>query len=596
MTRPVVSSWGLSRSRDEGARWPVLAAWCCFIALALFFLFYLTPRKGAFFSDEGWYLYNALRALRHGELDLFLPQAPSYLVNTAFMTLLGEGYLPLRWAYTLCSLLAGAAVMAGVGRGEPPMLRALPLGLSCVLVAGLSSLVNYQNGPTLFLMLGLGLNWLADGLGAAWAARAARLGAGLALACSAMVNLTVAPGLVLVCLWLLWTSWRDHDLGRALVPVSCGVFLAAMLGAYLYALGWQEMFRVPKGHGFHYGRILEILALCAVWPGCWSTLYVMGRISGGGRGRFSQAARTMLARPALWGLGLATLAAALHMAKAMLVIAAVSPPFPLTLLATVNPVIILPQYAYAVFCLAVFSGDKDAPQHRRGVFCALALLVYWAQQTFYSDVPVNFSMVFASGYMMALGLGLLSLRSGPGDRAVIRLGAAFFVGCCVYFLFTGGWTTENTILGPKAEVDHPRFRGILESPERVEMFARLKKAYDECGCADKTLVSFRNTSLLYYFLDHKAPERLSYMSQNFGMYREEVRRVLDAGGPWCVFYSENIKLISNKAEERELLDMVEARASRRLDLGNDPPRHLYDDFVVFTGPKAEPERKAEPGQ
>ncbi|WP_144304016.1 hypothetical protein [Oceanidesulfovibrio indonesiensis] len=563
----------------------MVLAWCGFAVLALFFLLYITPRKGAFFGDEGWYMYTAFRALRHGELDLFLPQAPAYLFNTAFMTILGAGYLPLRWVYTLCSMAAGVAIMTGVGGARGYNKVIIPLGLCCILVAGLSSVVNYQNGPSLFLLMGLGLYWLSRKTVQPVLFVGGQIASGLCLAFSSMVNFTVAPGLVLICLWLLYTAWRRKDVRLAVSPLSCGVFYSLMLGVYLSKLGLGELFNIPKGHGFHFERLQDILALGALVPACWALYWLIERIAGRA-GATSKLQNRYAYNPASVGLFLATLVAAAYMVRFLLVMAMILPPFPLTLVPAVHPLIILPQYAYAVLCLAVFYGDWTTELQRRGVFCVAALLAYWAQQTFYSDIPVNISMVFASGYFMALGLMMLSTRTGRVGRVIISISAVFFVAGCLVHLYYGGWTTETRLTGPKVELDNPRFSGILESPERAETFTKIKQAYAEYGCKDKVLITFRNTSLIYYYLDHKAPKRLSYISQNFGMYMEEIRAILESGRPWCVFYSENVDLISNEEEERVVMELIETHAENRVVLGNDEPRHLYDDFILYTGPKS----------
>lgn len=575
---------GLQQQQHGGERWPVVLAWCGFAVLALFFLLYITPRKGAFFGDEGWYVYTAFRALRHGELDLFLPQAPAYLFNSAFMTILGEGYLPLRWVYTVFSLAAGVIIMAGIGGAKTFSKVVVPLGLSCILLAGLSSVINYQNGPSLFLLMGLGLYWLSRNAGQSVLIVGGQIASGLCLAFSAMVNFTVAPGLVLICLWLLYTAWRRKEVRLVVSPLSCGVFFSLMLGVYLSKLGLGELFNIPKGHGFHFERLQDILALGALAPACWAIYWIVERIAGY-FGAIRRIRNKYAYNPASVGLFLATLVAAAYMARFLLVMAMILPPFPLTLVPAVHPLIILPQYAYAVLCLAVFYGDWTTELQRRGTFCVAALLAYWAQQTFYSDIPVNISMVFASGYFMALGLLMLSIRTGNIGRAVVGMAATFFVAGCLVHLYYGGWTTETRLTGPKVELDTPRLYGILESPERAETFKKIKQAYAEYGCEDKVLITFRNTSLIYYYLDHKAPKRLSYISQNFGMYIEEIRKILESGRPWCVFYSENVDLISNKEEEREVMELIEAHAETRVLLGNDEPRHIYDDFILYTGPK-----------
>lgn len=570
-------------ARATGPDWSLWLSWGGCLGLAVFFLGYVTPRKGVIFSDEGWYLYAALRALRHGELDLFLPQAPSYLFNAGCMAIFGPEALPLRWVNSLACLAAGAVLLSALGN----LRRSLPLGLSCILVAALSPILNYANGPSLFLLLGLGLHWLARRARSPLPELAGELGSGLCLACSAMVNLTVAPALALLCLWLLYAAWRDRNGREAVSPLSCGLFLAAMLGLYLHKLGWATMFSIPKGHGFHSDRMLAIVLDGLLWPVGLGVLWLAGRLTGSRPGLVARMLRAPTGRPALWGLGLLTVAAALPMVKYFLLMAAISPPFPLRLLPTIHPMLILAQYAYAVICLTLLGGDRNTSAHARALTATVALLLFWSQSAFYSDIPVRFSKLFLAGYLMAMAVAVLLPRAGRGGRCMVHLAVLFFVASCLGYVYYGGWTSESPLTVAKVALPYPGLKGIRETPARAKLFAELKQVYDANDCANKTLITFRNTSLLYYWLDHKAPPRLSYVSQNFGIYRDEIRAVLDNGRPWCVFYSSNMDLISNKEQERQVLDMIQARAQKRIDLGNHPPRHLYDDFVVYVGPKAD---------
>jgi hypothetical protein len=566
-----------------------LAAWAGFLALAAFYVLYVTPRRGALFSDEAWYLYNAVQALSHGEIGTYLPQAPAHLFNAFFMLFLGDGYLPQRHAYTLCTLAAGWCLLAGTGGAA--FARTVPLGLACVLVAGLSSVVNYQNGPGLFLALGLGLTFLGGGggRGRPGTALLVSAGGGFFLAASAMANLTVAPGLVLICLTLLWGAWKARRPLRAVAPLACGVFLAAMLGVYVAALGLDRLFHVPEGHGFLFGRLGEIAAAAVAWPALWGAL-------AGAAGLARRRGLPVPADPLAQSLWLLVAAAAVFLAKAVIVAAGGRAAYPLSLLPTQNAVILLPHYAYGLLSLALvrgWPGRREAgPAYGRGLFAALALLLYWAQQTFYSEIFVIFSMVFASGFLMALGLGLLSLpvpsggerggtRRAPGGA--LALAALVFVAGFLGYLETGGWTGETRLSGEKVEPEAPRLRGILESPQRAATLAAVKRAYDEAGCRDKALLCFNNASLLHYVLDHPAPPGLSYIPQPI-YFEREIREFVASGAPWCVLYSDSYRRPGTDAQEKEFMAWLASRAATRREIGDPASGRPYGNFMLFTGP------------
>ena len=571
------------------SRWTSLASWGAFLGLAAFYILYVTPRRGVLFSDEAWYLYNAVRALHHGEIGSYLPQAPAHLFNAFFMLFLGDGYLAQRYVFIMCNLAAALVLLAGVGAGDPGFRRSLPLGLGCVLVAGLSSVINYQNGPGLFLSLGLGLFFLGDRAAAGRPAASIKawilsVAAGFFLAASAMANLTVAPGLALICLGLLWRAWRTRRPFRAVCPLACGLFLALMLGAYAAALGLDRLFHVPKGHAFLYGRMGEIMLLAATWPVLWG-IWVGVAAFFGSRGRRSD--------PVRWGLWLLVSAAAALLAKALIVAAGGRAAFPLDLLPTLNPVILLPHFAYALLCLGLLRGGGQAGTAgavwARALLTTLAMLLYWAQQTFYSEIFVTFSMIFLSGFMMALGLLLLSVPAprgnGRGMAGASVLAALVFVVGSLGYLETGGWTGETRLSGPKVALDNPRLRGLLESPERAGMLAAIERAYIAAGCRDKALVAFNNASLLHYVLDHPAPPGLSYIPQPI-YFDQEIRAVLEGKAAWCVLYSASYRRPGTAEREESFMRYLASRAAERRVLGEGSPGHPYTDFVLFTGPAA----------
>lgn len=562
----------------------LLFAWGAFVALAAFYVLYVTPRRGALYSDEAWYLYNAVQALSHGEIGSYLPQAPSHLFNAFFMLVVGDGYLAQRHVYTACTLAAGATLLAGAG--GPGLIRCalFPLGLSCILVAGLSSVINYQNGPGLFLAMGLGLYFFAEraaqarlrGLPAK--ALGLSLAAGFCLAASAMANLTVAPGLALICLVLLWRAIRERRLLFAVCPLSCGAFLAAMATAYALSIGLDRLLHVPEGHGFLFGRLGELALAALAWPAAWTAFGLIGRLA------------TRRADPFSWGAWLFLAAFLTLFAKSFLVAGDGWTEFPLDLVPTFNPVILLPHFAYGLASLALvrsaMSGGGHGGTWTRAASALAAILLYWAQQTFYSEIFVVFSMIFASGFLVALGMILWAMAapsSRPRGQGIALAAALIFVAGNLGYLEIGGWTGETRLSGPKVALDEPRLRGILESPERAAMLVSLRQAYEAAGCRDKTLLCFNNASLLHYVLDHPAPEGLSYIPQPI-YFEDRIRRIVEGTAPWCILYSSSYRRPGTADAEEAFMARLASHAAFRRDLGIPGTAQPYCDFVLFTGP------------
>src|ERR1700728_1617956 len=83
----------------RSGRWADFAGWVWLAAVAIFLAFFLLPRKGVEFSDEGWVLSASLAPVRGWHLNMVTPQAPLWALNSLLMASGVESYLGLRWAF-----------------------------------------------------------------------------------------------------------------------------------------------------------------------------------------------------------------------------------------------------------------------------------------------------------------------------------------------------------------------------------------------------------------------------------------------------------------------------------------------------------------
>src|SRR6476661_7542946 len=80
-------------------RWTDAVGWTWLVGITAFLVFFVLPRKGVEFSDEGWVLSASLGAAHGWHLDPVVPQAPMWAVNSLLMSAGIESYIAMRWLF-----------------------------------------------------------------------------------------------------------------------------------------------------------------------------------------------------------------------------------------------------------------------------------------------------------------------------------------------------------------------------------------------------------------------------------------------------------------------------------------------------------------
>lgn len=570
--------------------------WLVFAAAAVFVVLWLAPRKGVDFADEGWYLQAAL-AFVHGQgFDSMLPQAPFYVINAAFMRLGLEGYLGQRLLYFgligLSLFLLAAGLSRDRGRGFPA-----PLAMAAGLLAVLTSVLSYENGPVLFGSAALGLCFLA--------ARALRSGvravlailAGASLSLSVFINFTTLPA-ALCCAGVFFLAQGEKK--NPLTALASFVLIFVALAAwYVSAIGLDEFFRIPsESHGFKFAKVPVLLEYALQWPvfflAVFAVLWIILR-----RRACSVRTRALVVRILTL---LVCLIFFLFMARRTGVFDLASPFVPLFAfpkaagLSWIGSLPDLLQFQLVLFlgfALASLALVGTLEKNREyavyaGTVCCIG--AFWLVQVFFSESAPSLRAFYAGPLLAAALPRLLAFSRGQAresrfaDISVFSSGL-LVIACCLMYALSYTHPGAGIPGQERIALRTERLEGIFETPERAELLARLAEVYEENGCADKSFFTFKFSNLLHYLFDKKAPPGLSYILPVRRYPETRIMEELESGGKWCVFITKNNGLDASWDKTENIVNFLEERSARIVRLGRTPKRHLYDDFTVYVGPK-----------
>ncbi len=584
-------------SQRGGPRVLDFAGWVLFLASAAFVVFWLAPRKGVDFADEGWYLQAAFFAATGQGFDSLLPQAPFYLVNAALMRLGLWGYLDQRLAYYALAALSLSCLGAGLSRHDRSGF-AVPLGAAAGLFCALTSIISYENGPVLFASLALGLAMLAGTAARTWLRLPLAILAGAALALAAFVNFTALPAAV-CCAGAFFLA--SGATAASAAAASFCAFFGAGACWYLRAIGLAEFFRPPsETHGFFWAKLPGMLAFAGQWGAVFVPVFFLAWIIGRRRPGFAAFSLTLLR---IMTLGTCLTFAALMLrriglAPGLFDAAAVFSPARLIGLSWIGELPDLLQFQLVLFLgfaltwLALAGTFEKTRGYALFAAVTACIWAFWLIQTFLSGSAVSLRSFFA-GPLIAASLARIAAfeRSrAPGanrrGRGIVFVSALAALGCCLMYAVSYTHPGATVPYGEKVALSAPKLAGIMEDPERAALLDELMAVYEEQGCRDKTVFVFRFANLLHYLFEKKAPLDLSYILPSRRYPGERMLEALRTSPGWCVFVTKNNMFDPGWEKTGPVIEMLETRSETVIRLGETPKRHLYDDFTAYVGPKA----------
>lgn len=585
--------------------WSTVLGWVCLLGTVLFLVFFLLPRKGVDFADEGWILKASLMAAHGQHLDMSVPQAPFWAFNGLLMAAGLKSYIALRWVfYGLISLCLWVALCAIDRRRERAGIR-----IALVSFAGLTtleSLVSYNNTPIYLILASAGLMWLALQARAAVARQSLALLAGVVLAITGFLNFTLYPA-CLGCWLIVWLAARRPRLLWMTALVTAALS-AAGIAWYLHRVGLGPFLQYPGGHGVHVNRLTAALRIVLEWFVFWQIarwlLRALSRIRSGPPPSGPHPRGAALLLLIFSGAMLLVLLERLCPTAWPFALASYFPPLRFVGLAGLAnlhqcmPYNVIGTWALALLVFALTLGDLRSVPGRRVLLASAILFGCWVCQVFFSLMDARGILVFYAGPCFALGFYLL-YAAFPRQIPLLRRWvlptmalALTFAGAVAYSLYYNH-PVRNPVLGAKVPVAVPQLEGLMESPARAETLRTLYESYDKYGCRGRTMVTFQTTPFLYYLFEAESPPGLDYIFVPYAYNPKLILETLRHSDKWCVYVSLNwLRTAGNEEFVLSLspvLDYLRDHSRRTIRLSpHAAPVHMYDDFVLYLGENALP--------
>ena len=576
-------------------RWADAAGWIWLLAVAGFLAFFLLPRKGVDFGDEGWVLTSSWGVVHGWHWDQVIPQAPTWAVNALLMAAGVESYLALRWAfYGLISLCVGAALL-----GLEPHAQQSGLRAGLVTFAGLTtltSLIAYNTTPHYLILASVGLALLTADVERPAIRAALVLLAAAAASMGGFLNFTMYPA-AFASLGLAWVvSTRRGPVAATMV--TAGVMSGIAVAWYLREVGLSHFLHVPGGHGIHPSRIVAGARVVLEWV----APAVLLRLALGfaTRGQSLEVRQRWLHR----GAAVTVLVVSVLLLSALLsglqvcdcgggivrTLFAGASWIGLEGLARLHyPGMIIATWGVAVLVFAVTLCFRNTDVWRRGLALTGAIYACYVFQELFSAMDPLYLFVYYAGPCLALGFYLLWHRADAIGRlfgtAALGLTLTGAIAYSVSFTQPG----VVSVWGAKADVPLPRLEGLKESPERIETLTSLVAAFEDNGCRGRTVVTFNTVPFLYYLFDTEPPRGLEYIFLPYFFDPDATLRTLESSASWCAFVSWNVLTRANaepiRAEANGVIEYLKRRSGRVVSLSTRPtPVHQYDDFTLYVGP------------
>jgi hypothetical protein len=513
-----------------------------------------------------------------------------------------DSYLGLRIVFSLLTA-GGLYLCLSKLAPEHPRSAMLPVLITLGPLTMLVSLISYNTTPVYLLLISIGLLYGAlDDSRSRWRVAWAGL-AGLSASVSGFLNFTIYPA----ALFSMAVIWLAYGRPRVLLigVISFVAFSALAVGTYLATIGLTRFLVYPGGHNLFVARAVDLLRLVGDWAlllgipiVCIWIACRFFRPLDSGKWFFAGALPVLLVpcllcEPILWdklwdsqwGGPSCRVIAHTDLLKSRWI----------QLLPRFTCFGMLGFWAIAILVASVLLCVRRTEIFKRSGLAILCVLAYMFCQGFFSLMEIPSLTIFYAGPFLALGLYLLHethaaehpksswfFRSVYGAVLAMVLLAA--VGYSVRYAHPG---LLNPIDGRRVSVSLPRLKGLRETPERLATLLWLNDVYLENDCANRTLITYNCTPFLYYLFDHPAPPQLEYIYVPYIWSADLIQRTLDHSNRWCVFVSANfLNEMAVWTITQPVTDYLEKHSERviRRPTGT-PPAHVYDDFVVYIGPK-----------
>jgi hypothetical protein len=535
--------------------WKTCLTWGVVLFVFYALLTVVAPGRGAAWSqDDGLFLLMSWHAANGFGLDRMLPQAPQYLFHALLMKAGLQEYLHFRYINYLMILLSSLVFFLGIDRRgfKSPV---APFAVCACMLVSPDSIQNPNSLAMAFFLFGAGCYFFSI--------HTTQLIKHLLLALSGVL-LAVAglmhAAVVIAMLVLIGVIWFfDQNIRRSfLLP---GFLLASILlwASYISSLGTENFFATPAGHDSSAGHLVHNAWSIVVYYLKPFLLFLLTAWLL----RKQKGEKFVLAQSTL-----SSVATLLCIASLITFLTGSTHRFPgwLTVSQIPGAVFFLLLFTLSRWLCerSTFSDGAQAPAgsskvmqfhrilsdlrsdalRRKQIIGVSGLILIQAAVATGSASSIIHGMMFFAGPALGLTIVLwdsLNHRGTSSPRVLITL-TTCWLGILSTIAFTYNHPTNQPVIsrGRVVLTDAP-LRGILEQPRYAASVKQLGDAYKTNKCENMTLLTLDYIPMVYYILQHPAPNSLGAIRPIMYFPEEHIQSSLDPRHGWCVIDATGIE-------------------------------------------------------
>jgi hypothetical protein len=546
----------MSVQASKRTAWKTNLLWVAVLFVFVCLLAIVAPGRGAaWIQDDGLFLLMSWDAANGFGLDKMLPQAPQYLFHALLMKAGLQEYLHFRYVNYIVILLSSLVFFLGIDRRrfQSPV---VPAAVCACLLVSANSIENPNSLAMAFFLFGAGCYFFS--------VDASRLGRQILLAlCGTLFAIAgfmhaavVIAMLVLISLmWLVDQSIRRSFLLPAFLLVS---FL--LWGSYISSLGMSNLLATPAGHQSSIGHLaysvwaivlyyLKLLLLFLL------TIWIF---------RKKKHEKFTLAHTIL-SVGITLLC----IASLITFVIGSSRHFPGWMTVSKIPgctffllLFVIFRWLGELIASSLEHSDMGAqptgkiatlipfaairktlselpidPLNRKLLIAISGLILIQAAIATGSASSIIHGMLFFAGPAMGLTIILwdsLNQSSNLSSRLLVKLAIAWICILGTITLTYNHPTNQPIIAAGRVALDESPLRGILESPRYAASVKQLHEVYRANKCEGKTLLTLDYIPMVYYILQHAAPNSIGVVRPIMYFPEDRIKSVLDPRQGWCV--------------------------------------------------------------
>lgn len=550
----------------EQAQWKIYLLWFAVLFIFACLMLIVAPGRGAaWIEDDALFLRMSWDAANGYGLDRMQPQSAAYLVHALLMKFGLSEFLHFRYLNYILLLLSALVFFLGIDkrRFRSPV---VPIAICFSILVSLDSILGPKPFAMVFFLFGAGAYFFS--IDASQRTRhLLHFLSGVLFALAGFMHAAVVVAMILI-IAILWVM--DPAIRRSPLMPSFVLLTLLLWGFYISSVGMSSMLTAPAGHDSSLHELLHRIWLILKFYLKAAILYLLALYFYRKLGNNKHAAAQT---------NLSLLVTLFCIASLISYLVESQHEFPGWLWVSQLPGAIFYLLYFAVFrWLGEISLHNDTPQplNARGLqFIAgikirlnlfgLAMRRMWG--AIKGDALSRMHIVAVSGFILipaavavgsntaiiqgmvhfagpAAGLLIIlweSLGKGNLSRRAKMIIAIWLVILGTIALTYNHPTSQPVISANRVTLDISPLRGISETPRYAAVLNKLVETYSANGCRNKLLLALDNIPLIYYILQHPAPNSFGVVRPQMYFPEEKIKQNLDLQRGWCVLDATGIE-------------------------------------------------------